>query len=96
MVEVNETIKAFEEALLEFVGDNVGKDCACPSCEEPRDGMRQVVQALIETTLNKIVIAAEQDHWCQECGLDTTKSALYEILVEFKMDIPKWLQTRDS
>lgn len=33
-----------EALLLELVGDNIGRDCECPSCEEDREKMREAIR----------------------------------------------------
>ena len=40
----NET---FESLLSELVGDNVGSNCSCSSCEDNRQEIRDAVESLI-------------------------------------------------
>jgi len=39
-----------KELLLEYVGDNVGADCICDSCEENRKEFMEKLYALLEET----------------------------------------------
>lgn len=53
----NET---FESLLSDLVGDNVGSNCTCGSCEENRQTIREAVENLIESRTSELEIKVKK------------------------------------
>jgi hypothetical protein len=46
---------------------------------------------MTESDLNDLLIAAKEDGWCQECGLEHIAPMLARLLKESGREIPAWL-----
>jgi hypothetical protein len=47
---------------------------------------------MTEDFINELLAAAEQDSWCQECGLEHIAPVLAKILQNAGKEVPVWLK----